>query len=243
MGESFEYEEYRTTLPEEFGFECTFYEGLSLATLRLRESLYISVEVDGREVRMGIAEHFPRVALAFYPMHSGGAFGKGAATEVVFRCYSPDGSGSAAEGVNIIHDTLGALGKRLALKEWPRSLAAMRDGARYMSSHSCLDMTRPYRPPAGALPERPAKPPAVDKLSRATRGISEGVRDLLDGWGLLDEYDQQRAARAARHPAIAERPNTWPPEGFVAPWAPPAEPEWLERWRELDTQMMGGKHA
>ncbi len=242
MGESFEYQEYRTTLPGEFGFECTFYEGLSLATVRLRESLYISVEVNGREVRTGIMEHFPRAALAVYPLRSGGALGKGAAAEVVFRCYSPHGSGSAAEGVNIIQDTLEALDKRLALNERTRSLAAMRDGARYISSHWSLGMTRPYRPPEGALPDRPAKPPAVAKPSKATRGISEGVRDLLDEWGLLDEYDQQKAARAARRSAIAERPNTWTPEAFADPWAPPPEPDWLERWRELDTQMMGGKH-
>lgn len=81
---------------------------------------------------------------------------------------------------------------------------------------------------------------AAGDFGRILADAKKTFRGALEGWGVLEDYDRMRAARAARHSAIAERPNTWSPEAFADPWAPP-EPEWLERFRELDTQMMGGK--
>lgn len=201
MSEAFEYAEHRATLPGDCGIECTFYERLNARTFDLREGLYVTVEADGHDFRpSGLVEHFPRSELVGYQAcNSFQALGKGKTLEVVFRFYSPTGSGFAEEGARIVAAALEGLEERLGASEWSRSMAAGVDGRRVgrklLQTSLQWPPKAPYRPPPGALSARlrvpqPPPKPAQEHLP----SFGEMFRGGLERWGVLEDFDRMQAA-------------------------------------------------
>lgn len=227
-----EYAEHRATIPAEVGFECTFYEGIFYRTAPLRKSLYVAVVVPDGEFRPGFTEHFPKAELVSYMVRNGlAAYGQGEAFDVVFRCYSPAGSGSAKEGVLIIGDALETLRDRLALSEGARSKAAMRDGLRGIREHILGGLNHPYRPPPDALGERTRVPAPRRRGGSFGEVIRQQFRDELEQWGVLEDYDRMNAERAKRQKLRAKAEVL----ARDSPYARGAAV--VERWRAFDEQV------
>lgn len=234
MSEGFEYAEFGATLPGDVGFECTLYEKLNACLFDLREGLYVTVEADGHDFRpSGLFEHFPRSELVGYQLCAWGAVGKGRSLEVVFRFYSPPGSGFAEDGARIVADALEGLEERLGASEWSRSMAAGIDRKRAARKLIRMGLSGsaspPYRPPPGDLPPRKRAP-------RPKPGTSPGIgeefnrqfRGYLERWGLAEDYDRMTAKSFRPRPREPQAPEAF------APWTPPPEPEGLKRWREIE---------
>jgi hypothetical protein len=150
---------HRAVLPGEHGLECIFYHVLTERTKPLRERVYIVVEAESRKFSPEERyEHFPRKALIDYQFRGGGlrpvsAYGQGRTLEVTFVCYSPEGSGVAAEAVRLIAEALEELREVADKGEIQRSLFAWGYGARYtMAMLGRGGVIVPaYRPPMEAL--------------------------------------------------------------------------------------------
>ena len=111
--------EHRALLPGKYRpdqEDDAFYFILFDRTWRFREELYVTMEVEGYtfKPRPGSFEHFP---VGWCEDREAGVFVKRSPDEpfeATFRCYSPAGSGVAAEGVRRIREALAGMEAELA---------------------------------------------------------------------------------------------------------------------------------
>ncbi len=192
-----EREEFTATLPGKIGLECVFSEYIAHRTVHLREQLYVTFVVEGGEFRPAAFEHSPRWELMRYQLANAfqrgeQAYGQGRPLEVSFVCYSPEGSGAAAEAVREIGE---ALTKLREVAEWPerkRSWFGIRHGATWTKEVRREASVPSYRPPEGALPYRDG-PPVAENLE-----IRDAVRGHLERWGLLEDWEKMQEEREQR---------------------------------------------
>jgi len=190
--------EHRAVLPGKHGLECIFYQYLQYKTLHLRKEVYVTFAAEGVEFRPATNEHLPHAELIRYQMKNAltvgegeQAYGKGRSLEVVFACFSPEGSGAADQAVRAIREALEDLWDVALLPDGERS----RFGFRYGMKAALMKMRGPvacYRPPAGALPYRTGPPTA---LLFSGMSFSEAVDASLSSWGHKDLVDERRRKR------------------------------------------------